>query len=61
MTSAPPRTERRVLPGLADGVWKLAAAIATPVLPTEYLDMVAPLRSGAELRGRVVAVHPETA
>ena len=27
---APPRSLRRVLPGLADGAWKLASAVATP-------------------------------
>lgn len=30
-------------------------------MPADYLDLFHPLRSGAELRGRVVAVHPETA
>lgn len=61
MTTAPPRPARGVLPGLAEGVWKLASALATPVLPEDYLDMVAPLRSGAALRGRIVAIRPETA
>ena len=31
-----------------------------PLLPTDYLDLVDPLRSGADLRGRIEAVHPET-
>ena len=61
MTAAPPRSLRRVLPGLADGAWKLASAVATPVLPDDYLDMFAPLRSGAELRGRIIAIRRETA
>ena len=47
MTAAPPRRARGVLPGLAEQAWKLASAVATPVLPDEYLDMVAPLRAGA--------------
>ncbi len=40
---------------------RLLHAIATPLVPDDYLDLIAPLRSGADLRGRVVAVHPETA
>ena len=32
----------------------------TPLLPDDYLDLVAPLRAGADLRGRVVSVTPET-
>ena len=30
-------------------------------MPGDFLDLFAPLRSGTDLRGRVVAVHPETA
>ena len=29
-------------------------------MPADFLDLFAPLRKGAELRGRVVSVHPET-
>ena len=39
---------------------RVAGAAVTPLVPADYLDLVAPLRSGADLRGRVVAVHPET-
>ena len=60
MTAAPPRPARGVLPALTSGVWKVAAAAATPIVPTEILDMIAPLRAGAELRGRIVAIHRET-
>lgn len=38
----------------------LARAVTTPLVPADYLDLVAPLRRGAELRGRVVEVVPET-
>ncbi|WP_203995564.1 ferredoxin reductase [Micromonospora lutea] len=41
-------------------LWRLAETVTTPVLPSDYLDLVAPLRAGADLRGRIVAVHPET-
>jgi ferredoxin-NADP reductase len=38
----------------------LAERATTPLLPQDYLDLFAPLRSGADLRGRIVDVHPET-
>jgi ferredoxin-NADP reductase len=44
-----------------DRLVRAAEAATTPLLPADYLDLFAPLRSGADLRGRVVAVHPETA
>lgn len=34
--------------------------VTTPLLPSDYLDLVSPLRAGADLRGRIMAVHPET-
>ena len=42
-------------------VTRLAEAATTPLLPRDYLDLFAPLRAGADLRGRIVAVEPETA
>jgi ferredoxin-NADP reductase len=39
---------------------KLAEAATTPLVPGDFLDLFAPLRAGAELRGRVESVHPET-
>ena len=39
---------------------RLAEAATTPLVPADYLDLVAPLRSGTELRARVVAIQPET-
>ena len=30
-------------------------------MPADFLDLFAPLRTGAELRGRIESVHPETA
>jgi ferredoxin-NADP reductase len=38
----------------------LARAVTTPLVPDDYLDLVAPLRGGAPLRGRVTDVVPET-
>ncbi|KRE33553.1 stearoyl-CoA 9-desaturase [Mycobacterium sp. Soil538] len=41
-------------------VIKLAEWVTTPLVPADYLDVIDPLRSGADLRGRIVALHPET-
>jgi len=40
---------------------RVVEAATTPLLPADYLDLFAPLRSGADLRGRIEEVHPETA
>ncbi|MHB8690889.1 MAG: ferredoxin reductase [Solirubrobacteraceae bacterium] len=45
---------------LRDRAVDLVGLITTPLLPADYLDLVSPLRAGAELRGRIVAIHPET-
>ena len=44
-----------------DRATRFAETVTTPLLPADYLDMFAPLRSGAALRGRIEEVHPETA
>jgi ferredoxin-NADP reductase len=45
---------------LRDRFLQLAERITTPLVPADYLDIIDPLRSGADLRGRIVAIHPET-
>ena len=45
---------------LRSRVAQLAELVATPLVPSDYVDLIDPLRSGADLRGRVVAVEPET-
>lgn len=55
LSDAPRATSRRAR------LTRLVEAVTTPLLPADYLDLFAPLRSGAELRGRIVSVHPETA
>src|SRR3954447_15483623 len=40
---------------------KIAEAATTPLIPADFLDLFAPLRAGADLRGRIESVHPETA
>jgi stearoyl-CoA 9-desaturase NADPH oxidoreductase len=34
--------------------------VTTPLVPADYLDLVSPLRAGADLRGRIVEVRMET-
>ena len=46
---------------LRDRLVRVVEAATTPLLPADYLDLFAPLRSGAPLRGRIEEVHPETA
>ncbi|KRE57012.1 ferredoxin reductase [Phycicoccus sp. Soil748] len=62
MTAVLPSRVTRGTPrrSLRDVVARAAAAVTTPVLPADYLDLIAPLRSGADLRGKVVSVTPET-
>jgi ferredoxin-NADP reductase len=45
---------------LRDRAFALAELVATPLVPSDYVDLVDPLRSGADLRGRIVEVRPET-
>lgn len=45
---------------LRDRMVRVAEAVSTPLLPADYLDLFAPLRSGTELRGRIEEIHPET-
>jgi ferredoxin-NADP reductase len=58
-TVARPAASRPLVAGLRSRVLKLAEAVTTPLLPTDYLDLIDPLRSGAALRGRIEAVHQE--
>jgi ferredoxin-NADP reductase len=48
-------------PTLRNRALRLVEFVTSPLLPSDYLDLVDPLRSGADLRGRIEAVHPETA
>lgn len=48
------------LGGVRDSLIRLVERVTTPLLPADYLDAIDPLLSGAQLRGRIVAVHPET-
>ena len=62
MTATVPRpsTARPVLGRLRDRMLQIAELVTTPLLPSDYLDLIDPLRSGAALRGRIEEVRPET-
>jgi ferredoxin-NADP reductase len=45
---------------LRDRFLQLAERITTPLVPADYLDVIDPLLSSTELRGRIVEIHPET-
>ena len=45
---------------LRRGAWRLVELVTTPLVPADYLDVIAPLRNPEVLRGRVEAIRPET-
>ena len=45
---------------LRSGAWRVVELITTPLVPADYLDVVAPLRNAGVLRARVEAVRRET-
>ncbi len=45
---------------IRERVRRLAESVVTPLVPEDYLDVVAPLRNRSQLRGRIEAIHPET-
>ena len=59
MTITAPRRSRTG--GLRGRIMRLAEQVTTPLVPADYLDVIDPLRSGTTLRGRILAVRPETA
>lgn len=60
-----PHAPRPTRPAPASRVRSLVAkvvdGVATPLVTGDYLDMLAPLRAGGQLVGRVVEVRPESA
>ncbi|MCW2516312.1 MAG: stearoyl-CoA 9-desaturase [Mycobacterium sp.] len=58
MTTTAPRPT--AVGALRARVVKFAERVTTPLVPADYLDVIDPLRSSADLRGRIVAIHPET-
>ncbi|MEV6300239.1 ferredoxin reductase [Actinoplanes sp. NPDC051861] len=45
---------------LRNGAWRVVELITTPVVPADYLDVIAPLRNPTVLRARIEAVREET-
>jgi ferredoxin-NADP reductase len=45
---------------LRSRAWRVVELLTTPVVPADYLDVVAPLRNATVLRARIEAVRPET-
>ncbi|OBA83353.1 stearoyl-CoA 9-desaturase [Mycobacterium sp. 1164966.3] len=58
MTTTAPR--QTIVGTLRERVIEFAERFTTPLMPSDYLDVIDPLRSGAALRGRIVAVEAET-
>lgn len=54
-------TRSRPRPTLRESLRRVANAAVTPLDVDDVLDVFHPLRAGAQLRGRIVDVHPETA
>ena len=55
-----PRTSGTPGARLRAHVRRLAEVATHPLVPADFLDLFAPLRPGADLRGRIVSVTPET-
>jgi len=53
-------TRRSPVTALRERAGRFAALAATPLLPEDYIDLVSPLSSRTDLRGRIVAIQPET-
>lgn len=49
------------LAAIRDQAEKLAHLAATPLVPEDYLDLLSPLASRTDLRGRITAIERETA
>ncbi|UUZ61680.1 FAD-binding oxidoreductase [Nocardioides sp. B-3] len=47
-------------PSLRTRLTRLAESATTPLVPADFFDLFAPLRAGADLRGRIESVHAET-
>jgi ferredoxin-NADP reductase len=46
---------------LRAGAWRVVELLTTPLVPADYLDVIAPLRNPEVLRARIEGVQPETA
>jgi ferredoxin-NADP reductase len=55
------RGPRELRKTVRERLLRVAELAATPLVPSDYLDVFNPLRRGAALRGRIEEIHPETA
>ncbi len=58
--AAPALPAAPVLGALRSRARRLVELAVTPLVPSDYVDLLDPLRSGTDLRARVVEVRPET-
>lgn len=56
-----PHTRTQTSPRKESGFVRLAALLASPLVPDDYIELVNPLWTRGSLRARVEAVNPETA
>ena len=49
------------VPTLQRRILRAVEALTSPLLPGDYLELINPLWSTRELRGRIEAIEPETA
>jgi ferredoxin-NADP reductase len=56
----PERGARPKVPEVQRRLFKAARALTSPLLPDDYLEMINPLWSTRELRGRIERIHHET-
>ena len=54
------QNEHMVATALRSRTSRLAALLTTPLVPADYLDLFDPLRTGPQLRARIVEIRPET-
>ena len=54
------RGARPKVPRLQRKLLNVVGALTTPLLPDDYLELINPLWSTRELRGRIESIEPET-
>lgn len=57
----PPAAAPAPARSLRSALRKVAEALASPLVPEDYVDLVDPLRVRTDLRGRILQIRPETA
>jgi stearoyl-CoA 9-desaturase NADPH oxidoreductase len=60
LTAVPETGARPNVPRLQRGFLRAIEALTSPLLPSDYLELINPLWSTRELRGKIEAIEPET-